>query len=38
MTLLLTMQRRQELALATKKEFDLENRTWSRVIESSSPI
>jgi len=29
MTLLLTMQRRQELALATKKEFDLENRTWS---------
>ena len=29
MTLLLTMQRRQELALAKKKEFDLENRTWS---------
>jgi integrase len=28
-TLLLTMQRRQELALATKKEFDLENRVWS---------
>jgi len=29
MTLLLTMQRRQELALAKKTEFDLENRTWS---------
>ena len=28
-TLLLTMQRRQELALAKKTEFDLENRTWS---------
>ena len=27
--LLLTMQRRQELALAKKTEFDLENRTWS---------
>jgi integrase len=29
MTLLLTMQRRQELALAKKTEFDLEKRTWS---------
>ena len=29
MTLLLTMQRRQELALAKKTEFDLDNRTWS---------
>ena len=29
MTLLLTMQRRQELALAKKTEFDLENHTWS---------
>jgi integrase len=29
MTLLLTMQRRQELALAKKAEFDLEKRTWS---------
>jgi integrase len=29
MTLLLTMQRRQELAFAKKTEFDLEKRTWS---------
>ena len=29
MTLLLTMQRRQELALARKTEFDFENHTWS---------
>src|SRR5271167_4231391 len=29
MTLLLTMQRRQELALAKKTEFDLEKQTWS---------
>jgi len=29
MTLLLTMQRRQELALAKKAEFDLENHNWS---------
>jgi integrase len=29
MTLLLTMQRRQELALVTKTDFDLDNRTWS---------
>jgi integrase len=29
MTLLLTMQRRQELALAKRTEFDLEKRTWS---------
>jgi integrase len=29
MTLLLTMQRRQELALAKKTEFDLEKHTWS---------
>jgi integrase len=29
MTLLLTMQRRQELALAKKAEFDLEKRSWS---------
>jgi integrase len=29
MTVLLTMQRRQELALAKTTEFDLEKRTWS---------
>jgi integrase len=29
MTLLLTMQRRQGLALAKTTEFDLEKRTWS---------